>query len=324
MIGVVLKIGIALIALIALVVVFGPRAPVDREISFNSAMIGGDIDAYLAEEESQYSDITPGVEKQVIWAGARGEKTPLSIVYLHGFSATSQETRPLSDDLAKALGANLFYTRLTGHGRGGEAMAQATAGDWIEDVAEAMAIGRRIGNEVLVVGVSTGGTLAAIAATDPALSEKMKGVVLISPNFAVNNPAAFLLNLPYARKWVPLLVGKERVFEPENEDHATYWTTRYPVTALMPMAALVAHARGLDYSAVKVPGLFILSDADQVVRADVSRKIAARWGASGAPVIAVTPGPGDDPSAHVIAGDILSPGLTPQVRDAVLEWLTQH
>ncbi|MDD4273595.1 MAG: hypothetical protein PHG14_07705 [Desulfobacter postgatei] len=38
-------------------------------------------------------------------------------VYIHGFSATRKETAPLSDLVAKTLNANLFYTRLSGHGR---------------------------------------------------------------------------------------------------------------------------------------------------------------------------------------------------------------
>ena len=64
------------------------------------------------------------------------------------------------------------------------------------DTAEALAIGRRIGDRVLVIATSTGGTLAALAATDPELSERLAGVVLISPNFGVQNPKAGLLTLP--------------------------------------------------------------------------------------------------------------------------------
>ena len=69
--------------------------------------------------------------------------------------------------------------RLAGHGRSGAAMAEPLAGDWIEDMAEAMAIGRRLGDRVVVIATSTGGTLAAIAATDPVLSEGLAGVVLV-------------------------------------------------------------------------------------------------------------------------------------------------
>ena len=56
--------------------------------------------------------------------------------------------RPLPDKVAAALGANLFYTRLTGHGQDGAAMAEGSVNAWINDYAEAMAIGRAIGGKV--------------------------------------------------------------------------------------------------------------------------------------------------------------------------------
>jgi esterase/lipase len=64
-----------------------------------------------------------------VWANPDKTKTPCAIVYLHGFSATRQETAPLSDLVAAQLGAYLYYTRLAGHGRGGEAMAEPYAND---------------------------------------------------------------------------------------------------------------------------------------------------------------------------------------------------
>jgi len=47
-----------------------------------------DLDSWLREQEAQYDDIIPGVERQIVWheAGTR-ERTPISLVYLHGFSA---------------------------------------------------------------------------------------------------------------------------------------------------------------------------------------------------------------------------------------------
>jgi hypothetical protein len=73
-------------------------------------MIGDDIDAYLAMREGQFDDIIDGVEKQVIWAGEANVKTPLSIIYLHGFTASSKEVRPVPDRVASRFGRqSLFY-----------------------------------------------------------------------------------------------------------------------------------------------------------------------------------------------------------------------
>ena len=139
-------------------------------MTFDPAAIGNDIDGYLAKREANYSDIKPGAQKQMIWLDpATKSKSPYSVVYIHGFSASLAEVRPVPDLVAKEIGANLFYTRLTGHGRTGDAMAEAKVNDWYNDVAEALAIGRATGGKVIVIATSTGGTLATWAATQPKL-----------------------------------------------------------------------------------------------------------------------------------------------------------
>ena len=130
--------------LIVLVAVFfaGPRTPADTTITFDPASIGADPDAYIAASEAKISGIRPGQQKQIVWASPTHAKTPLAIVYVHGFSASSGELRPLPDKVAAALGANLFFTRLTGHGQDSAAMAQGSIKAWVNDYAEAIAIGR--------------------------------------------------------------------------------------------------------------------------------------------------------------------------------------
>ena len=139
-----------------LVFVFGPREPVRLGTDYDKIMIGDDIDAYLAMREGQFDDIIDGVEKQVIWAGEANVKTPLSIIYLHGFTASSKEVRPVPDQVAAALGANLYFTRFTGHGRQPSALADADVGRWMDDVGEAIKIGKQVGDTVIIMATSTG------------------------------------------------------------------------------------------------------------------------------------------------------------------------
>ncbi|SFC03504.1 alpha/beta hydrolase [Tropicimonas isoalkanivorans] len=304
------------------VMVWGPREPVEAREVFDPATLpadAADLDGWLEAREATVPALRPENAKRIIWAGERGQVTPLSIVYLHGFSASSEEIRPIPDIVAERLGANLFYTRLSGHGRDGAAMAEPKAGDWIQDTAEALEIGRRIGERVLVLSASTGGTLAALAATDPALSEGLAGVVLISPNFRIGTAAASLLTLPLARHWVPVLAGEERGFTPQNEAHAAHWTHRYPTEAAVPLAALVEHVSRLDFSATRVPALFIYSRADQVVAADATDAVYIAWGGQAARELIEPDGTGD-PSNHVIAGDIISPERTESLSDRITEW----
>ena len=317
-----LKILVAILGIVFVISLFGPREPVDWEIYFSDAEIGQDVDAYLAMREAETGDIMEGAQKEVIWAGAPGRVTPVSIVYVHGFSATKQEIRPVPDNVARDLGANLYYTRLTGHGRGGAALARATVNDWLNDVAEAVSIGRRIGEKVVIIATSQGGTMTGLSAIDPVLMRNVAGIVFVSPNFGLASPMSGLLTMPFARTIVPLMAGAERSWQPFNEQHEKWWTTSYPTVALMPVAAAVRASASLPLSEVRIPAFFIYADSDTVVRADAIRRVADMWGG---PVEqwAVELGPGDDPAAHVIAGDILSPSMTAPVSERILAWINE-
>ena len=67
----------------------------------------GDLDAHFVRVESAYDDITPGCEKRVQWHDEAGQVTDIALLYVHGFSATSEEVRPVPDNVAAALGANI-------------------------------------------------------------------------------------------------------------------------------------------------------------------------------------------------------------------------
>ena len=309
-----LRIVLALALALAALWLLAPREP--ARLGPVALDLPEDLVAFLAVREA---GIAPADRAYLRWAGAPGATTDLAVVVLHGFSAGVRETAPLPEAVARGLGANLFVQRLAGHGQDGAALARASVADWWRDTAEAIAIGRRIGRRVLLIGTSTGGTLAAEAARDPALGPALAGVVLISPNFRLRNPAGRLLTWPLARVWVPLVAGRERCFAPLNADHGAAWTTCYPTTALLPMAALVARAARGGYAAAGMPLLVIQDPGDTVVDPEAARDALAHW-AGPVTLAAVEAGPGDDPMRHVIAGDILSPDLTPRLRTRILDW----
>lgn len=299
---------------------FAPVPQIAVNAEFDPRKFSEGVDAYLKSVESGIEDIRPGSEKRVIWAGQKEARTPLSLVYFHGFSASSEEIRPVPDLVAKALGANLVYTRFRGHGRDGDAMAEATADDWIADADEALSLARAVGDEIIVISTSTGGTIAAAAATDPDMSRSVKGIVYISPNFAINDPFAPILSAAGAQVWLPWLVGERRSFVPQNEEQALHWTTEYPTIALLPMAEMVRFAMGLDYSRLAIPALFYYSDDDQVVDAAATAEIEQRWAGE---VTRIAPEPEllDDPYFHVISGAIKSPRNTDATVAAILGWI---
>lgn len=314
-------------ALLALVVVggliywFGPREEVDLHPRFDPRKFGEGVQVYFESIESAYDDIVPGVEKRVIWQdGFKERRTPYSVLYVHGFSASSEEIRPVPDRIADALGANLVFTRLQGHGRGSDAMAEGTASGWMRDMAEGLAAARAVGDKVIVISTSTGGTLAAAAALDPELSKDVVGMVFISPNFGVQAAGSWIPSLPWARSWLPLLMGETRDVSGDDAERNTYWTLVYPWEAVVPMSVLVDRVRALDFSKALVPALFWFSDEDKIVRPDLTRDVAAAWGAP-ATVHTVVMGPGDDPYSHVVAGRLTSPGQDAATVQGILQWL---
>lgn len=315
--------GLALLGVLAtaaLAVAFGPRHPVAATQTVDAAAIAADPAGYLARAEAAVPGIVPGTERRIRWAGAPGRTTPLALVYVHGFSATAREMHPMPETVADALGANLVLTRLTGHGLDGAALAAATASDWQRDLDEALAVARALGERVVILASSTGATLAATRLAEPETARDVAGAVLLSPNFALRNPAARLLDWPWAHLWGPWVAGAERGFAPVNADHARYWTERYPLRAAIPVAALIRAFRRVDPGRIAVPALFVFSDADTVIDARAIRPVAARWGGP-ATLHPVDPGPGIDPAAHVLAGDILSPAGTAPVAAAILDWV---
>ena len=298
-----------------------PNEPIDWTVRFDASQLGDDLDAYLADAEAQVPGIIEGAQKQIVWNGAPGTKTELSVVFLHGFSASSMEINPVHRQVAQALGANLYLPRFTGHARDGDALANATAGDWYNDLIEALEIGRRLGEKTVVLSSSTGGTLAALAALDISLAKDLKGIVFISPNFGLNAPGSFLLDWPFARWTVPMIIGDHRDWTPDSPDHAKWWTNSYPTRAVFPMAKLVRDVKTADFSSVFVPAFFIYSDQDEVVDPDATRGIAQDWGGK-TEVWIVKPGPGIDPGNHVLAGDIKSPALTETIVKGISAWVS--
>jgi esterase/lipase len=292
----------------------GPRADIHTSIA--AVFLPDDLDDYLSRSEAAIPDVIPGTEKTIRWAETPGRQTNVSVVYLHGLSASRQEVAPFADMLADSLGANLFYSRLRGHGRTGQALGNATANDWLNDAVEATVIGERIGRKVLVVGTSTGGTLAAWLASSP-YGGNVLGLILLSPNFGPANRAARVLLWPWGLQIAQAVQGATHSFEPANELQATYWTTRYPTRTLAEMMALVDLVKHrLDR--IHVPILAFHSTNDRVV--DIAAVKTALGEITPQAVIHEVADP-VGPSGHILAGDILSPHTTGLLVDRSLAFV---
>lgn len=275
------------------------------------------LEAWVTQQEERYEDIVPGAEKHILWADPEHPgRTRVSLVYLHGFSACRQEVSPLTEQVAAELGANVFFSRLRGHGRTGEAMLDGSVQAWAEDGHEALEVGRVLGEQVVLVGTSTGGTLAAWLAASGA---DVDALVLISPNFGPRRSDARVLLWPGRRLILRAVQGTHREFDTISEEQARYWTERYPAPALFPMMELVGLVERTPLDGVTAPTLFVYSPDDQVVNAEVVPQRAQELGSDLVRLVQVFKS--DDPQNHVIAGRIISPSNTDRLTDEVVGFL---
>lgn len=313
------RFSVALLVLVVAVALAGPRAAVEER--WSEPRVGPDAAAYLAREEATVSGIRARDRKTVRWADpATRARTRLAVAYLHGFSADRHEVEPFVSRLADALGANAYFTRLAGHGRDGRAMAEASAEDWLDDAAEAMAVASAVGDRVVLVGTSTGATLSAWAAGRPEVDGRLAAVVLLSPNFHPADRSSRILLWPWGGALARLVVGPERCFDAVSAAQERHWTTCYPTSALVPMMALVERVRTMPLDGIDAPTLVVYSRRDEVVDATETERVFAVN-----PVVQLVPfEDGSDPSHHVLAGEVMSPGSTDELLALVLDFLARH
>jgi esterase/lipase len=276
------------------------------------------LDAWLRAGEAQHPDLRPGTGKGIVWHGSVGQRTPWAVVYLHGFSASRQEVAPLPERVAQALGANVYYARLSGNGRSGMAMGEATVQDWLADTVEAARIGRLIGDKVLFVATSTGGTLGTWLATRPE-GLAISAYAFISPNYGPKDKRSELINGPWGQQLALALEGEMRGQPSSDPREEAAWTTRYATRALFPMMALVKHVRQSDLSAFKAPVLVLYSAGDQTVDPEETQQVFARLGSAQKTLEAVTYS--EAKGQHVLAGDIRAPKATEPMAQRVVAWV---
>ena len=285
--------------------------------------IDGEPGRWLAAIEQaahERAPIIPGAEKRIRWyRGIENSRTRYALVYLHGFSATRQEIAPVGERVADALGANLFETRLTGHGLEENPLAGVRAERWLDDAAEALAVGAAIGDEIVLLGTSTGATLA-LAMSDHESFETVVAVVLISPNFAPRDASAEFLTWPGGPQLARLIVGETRSWTAANAMQKRFWSTRYPTAAVVEMMRLVDYARGKLPLRLRQPLLTLFSPNDRVIDTDWITSALAQIDSPKTETIEI-PLSGD-PSNHVLAGDILAPENNAIVADHIVRFVT--
>lgn len=191
-------------------------------------------------------------------------KTKYAIVYLHGFSASQEEGSPVHTSIAKEFGCNLYLSRLAEHGIDTiEPMINLTPEKYWESAKQALAIGKQLGNKVILMGTSTGGTNALqLAATYP---NDVAAVILLSPNIAIHDPNAWVLNNPWGLQIARLVKGSHYVTATDTRPiYKQYWYQQYPLEAAVQLQEMLETTMTKEtFEKVKQPVLMLYYYRDE-------------------------------------------------------------
>jgi esterase/lipase len=253
------------ILLLAIVVYFlGPRAS-SPHYSKELPTVPSEpalLEKYIAEKENQHK-LKQDNEARILWVNdSSKKKTEFAVVYIHGFSASQEEGDPVHYEFAQKFGCNLFLNRLEDHGIDTiEPLLNVTADRLWNSAKEAYAIGKQIGNKIILMATSTGGTLALKLASE---YPDIAGLILLSPNIAINDPNAWLLNNPWGLQIARLVKGRYNHSKDTTTVYAQYWDSKYRIESTVQLEELLETTmKESTFRKVKQPTLVLYYYKDE-------------------------------------------------------------
>jgi pimeloyl-ACP methyl ester carboxylesterase len=228
-------------------------------------------------------------------------------VYLHGFSASQGEGDPVHRAFAKRFRCNLYLARLADHGIDTtEPLAKYTAEKTWRSAVQAYAIGKKLGTKIILMSTSTGGTLALkLCAEFPDITAN----IMLSPNIAINDPNAWLLNNHWGLQIAHFAVGKHKIAADTTRSYAQYWNNRYATSSLVQLEELLESTmKESTFQKVTQPTLMLYyykddDHQDQVVKVSAMKRMFLQLGTPDSLKRQVSiPGAGD----HVLGSPIRS------------------
>lgn len=275
---------VGLVVILGIIFIAGPKVP-EARLTPVLPTITSDLtklDEEINRTEKAITLIKPDNEARIVWADSARQKTPYSIVYIHGFGASWAEGDPIHKDLAKRYGANLYLSRMHDAGIADtNAFDDLTPANFLAGAKRALAIGKVLGDSVIVIGTSAGGLLSVyLAATHP----EIKGLVLYSPCMAVANPALKMITGHWGKQILHKVMGTHNMGKDSIPEQAQFWLQGYHTNGLITLQQMVdAIARPEIYSEIKIPtfvGYYYKNDEEQdkVVSVKAIRELFAGLG----------------------------------------------
>ena len=241
-----------------------PSKPVyDKRMPTVPSVTNG-LEAFITSAESEHK-LRPDNQARIVWANdSLKEKTEYAIVYLHGFSASQGEGDPVHRTIAKKFGCNLYLSRLAEHGIDTtEQLVSLTTDELWASAKEALAIGLQLGKKVILMGTSTGGTLALMLA---AAYPQVHCIILLSPNISIADDNAWLLNNPWGLQIARMVVGSKYIYSSDTRPlYKQYWSYGYRLEAVTELEEMLESSMKPElFKKVKQPALLLYYYKDPV------------------------------------------------------------
>ncbi|RCW33960.1 carboxylesterase [Marinilabilia salmonicolor] len=221
-------------------------------------------DSFLKTHEANYS-VKPENEARIIWADdSLKSATKYVVVYLHGFGASQREGAPVHRRIARKYGCNLLLTRLADHGLSNDVnLDQFSVQRLWNSTLESLSIARALGDKIILMGTSTGGTLALKMAS---LFDYVEALILLSPNVRVRDNNAWILNNRWGLPLAKVITGSDKMVSDEKEDwYPKYWYPEYGLEAVAELQELIETTMVPDvFRQVTQPVLLLYYYQDEV------------------------------------------------------------
>jgi pimeloyl-ACP methyl ester carboxylesterase len=218
----------------------------------------------LKLSKSKEMNVRPGNEEKLIRKSPG--KTPIAILYIHGFGASRAEGEEVVDKLADTFQANTYYLRHPGHGTTSEDHRDRMYYDYLEEGRITLKMMKLLGDKVIIVGTSMGGLVATYLASR--YPEDVNGLILASPFYDFEDKTSRILNFYGGVSLTHMLFGKIRdisynKWKPEIQKLSTpeydnFWTTKQYFEALIPLNDLRrAVSTDETYKTIQTPALLM-------------------------------------------------------------------
>jgi len=237
-----------------------------------------ELEKFVDKQESKHK-LKANNNARIVWADSTKQKTKYSVVYLHGFSASQGEGDPIHRQFANEFGCNLYLARMADHGIDTtEQLINFTPDRWWTSSKEALVIGKAIGENVIIMSTSTGGTMALMLAAEA--PQDVFALINMSPNIAINDPLAWIANNPWGLQLARMVKGgkyniPQAKLEVDSALNNRYWNTKYRFEAACQLQELLeSKMKNETFGKIKQPCLTLYYFKDETHQ-DPTVKVSA-------------------------------------------------